>query len=131
MINKIKMFLSGIAVTMMALDFTPAEVAVIDGGEVVAVVKNKEKEVVETFVDKEPEWSVFDAAQCACEAELLRKAAETESEKANVIIIDTQNRKVMAVITHLREDPALTCVKGPTKTEKYAVRDCCRTHDWS
>ena len=128
--EKIKNFLSGIAV-MMALDFTPAQVAVINGGEVVAVVKNEKDEVELTFVNKEPEWSVFNAAQCACEAELLRQAAETESKKANVIKIDTQNRKVMAVITHLREDPALTCVKGTTKTEKYAVRDCCRTHDWS
>ena len=128
--ENIKNFLSGRTVTM-ALEFTPAEVAVIDGGAVVAVIKNDKGEVKETFVDKEPEWSEFDAAQCACEAELLRTLAKTESEKANVIITDKLNRKVGAVIDHLRADPALTCVKGPNTTAEYAVRDCCRTYDWA
>ena len=132
MMEKIKNFLSGTIAVMMALDFTPAEVAVIDGGAVVAVIKNKKDEVVETFVNmKLPEWSALDAAQCACEAERSRTIAESEANKARVIILDRENSKVMAIIQHLREDSILTCIKGETKTQKYAVKHCCRSHDWS
>jgi len=41
MMKKIKNFLSGTIAVMMTLKFTPAEVAVIDGGSVIAVIKNK------------------------------------------------------------------------------------------
>ena len=129
MINKMKKFLNGLIVTTMVLTFTPAQVAVIEGKKVVAIVKNAEDKVEQTFIEKaENRWT--NRAKCACAAKKMEQDAIAAEADMNIIKLDEDNISSQQVIAHLESNSEYVCIEGPNADTTHPIKPCGIQHKW-
>jgi len=119
------------AVIMMTLMTTPAEVAVVAGQKVIAIVKDATTEAV-TMTCSEidvPAWK--HGAECAGIAHIALRAAETATA-VNAVPVYTQgtgdharDRMTQSIIESLTNNAEIDVVHGDECEESYAINACC------